>query len=88
MGHKRLDDEGRDWSLATAHLNLKINGSGKKKGKSTHVACRGKAFSHKQLLYLNSKPLLDKLLDLIEVQVESDEAALPTLPEQHIRLHH
>jgi hypothetical protein len=31
MGHKWLDDEGRDWSLAAAHLNLKINGSGKRK---------------------------------------------------------
>jgi hypothetical protein len=42
-------------------------------------------FSHKQMLYLNPQPLLDKLLDLIEIQVESHEITLLRLPEQHIR---
>jgi hypothetical protein len=37
------------------------------------------------MLYLNPQPLLDKLLDLIEIQVESHETTLPMLPEQHIR---
>lgn len=42
MGHKWLDDEGHDWSLAAAHLNLKISGSQERK--STHVACQEKPF--------------------------------------------
>lgn len=37
--------------------------------------------------YLDSQPLLHKLLDLGYIQVECHKATLPTLPEQHVRLH-
>jgi hypothetical protein len=37
MWHKWLDDEGHDLSLATTHLNLKINES--QETESSNVAC-------------------------------------------------